>query len=111
MRKAYSDQVSFLASGAGLTSKQVNDIVGKYNGSDRGFNAQTNIKFTLTESQDVILVVYDLLGREVQRVVDGYEEAGIHSVLFDNPGLSSGIYFYCLQVGIIAETKKMILLK
>ena len=75
------------------------------------FNDQTEIKFTLTESQDVSLVVYDLLGREVQRLVDGYAEAGIHTYVFDASDLSSGIYFYRLQVEDAIKTNRMLLLK
>ncbi|MBK7379824.1 MAG: T9SS type A sorting domain-containing protein [Ignavibacteriales bacterium] len=56
------------------------------------------------------LKVYDVLGREVARLVDGYKTSGSYAVDFNASQLSSGIYFYKLQAGSFVETKKMILL-
>lgn len=54
--------------------------------------------------------MYDVLGREVARLVDGYKTSGSYAVDFNASQLSSGIYFYKLQAGSFVETKKMILL-
>jgi hypothetical protein len=75
------------------------------------FNAQTTIRFVLPESQDVVLTIYDLLGRKVQTLLDEYRQAGNHTVTFDASYLSSGVYFYRLQAGDVVETKRMVLLK
>lgn len=75
------------------------------------FNAQTNIRFVLTESQIVQLSIYDILGREVQTLLDEYRQTGIHTVTFDASSLFSGVYFYQLQAGNEVDTKKMVLLK
>jgi len=59
----------------------------------------------------VTLRVYDVLGREVATLVDGYQSAGTHTKAFDGSRLSSGVYFYRLQSGAFVNTKKMVLAK
>ena len=83
------------------------------------FNPSTKIKYNIpsvivsgtTQSQFVSLKVYDALGNEVVTLVNEEKPAGNYEVQFDANGLSSGIYFYKLQVGSFVDTKKMILLK
>jgi len=75
------------------------------------FNATTTISFALSEPQFVYIKVYDLLGREVQTLVNEQRHAGMHAVDFNGSLLSSGIYFYRLQAGYFTESKRMILLK
>jgi predicted outer membrane repeat protein len=75
------------------------------------FNAATNIEFILPEASKAKITVYDLLGREIQTLINEYIQAGLHSVKFDASSLSSGVYFYRLQVGDKVETKRMLLLK
>ncbi|MCE1165687.1 MAG: T9SS type A sorting domain-containing protein, partial [Bacteroidetes bacterium] len=56
--------------------------------------------------------VYDITGKEIERIIDGYQKPGIYSVLFDGGNLSSGIYFYTMFVdGKTIDSKKMILIK
>jgi hypothetical protein len=75
------------------------------------FNPSTNIQYTLESRGKVRLAVYDLLGREVAVLVDGYQNVGTHQVVFSRAGLSSGIYFYMLRTANGVVTKKMVLLK
>jgi hypothetical protein len=81
------------------------------------FNPSTKIKFTVpvtlsgVEGFLVTLKVYDVLGNEVATLVNEEKPAGSFEVNFNAVELSSGIYFYKLQVGSFIETKKMILLK
>jgi len=75
------------------------------------FNPQTEIRFALPEARQVSLVVYDVTGREVARLVEGIVEAGYHKVSFDGTHLPSGIYLYRLQAGDFVETKRMALIK
>jgi len=75
------------------------------------FNAETNIGFALAEEGNVTLVVYDLAGRLVATLVDGYDQAGEHTVTWDASDVSSGIYFYKLTAGDYTETKRMMLVK
>jgi hypothetical protein len=75
------------------------------------FNPSTAIRYQVSGSSNVSLKVYDVLGNEVATLVNEEESAGSYEVNFNAAGLSSGIYFYKLQAGILVETKKMILLK
>lgn len=75
------------------------------------FNPATQIIFDLPESGLTKLAVYDILGREVNVLLNGFKPAGKYTVSFDASGLSSGIYFYTLQSGKVKMTRKMILSK
>jgi len=75
------------------------------------FNPSTTIKFSLPNSSEVSLRVYDALGNEVMSLVNGFKNAGSHSVEMNASSLSSGIYFYKLQAGDFVATKKLTLIK
>ncbi len=75
------------------------------------FNSGTTIKFIIVESMEVKLSIYDLLGREVQTLIDEFRPAGVHTATFDASDLSSGVYFYRLQVREAVEAKPMVLLR
>ncbi len=75
------------------------------------FNPSTRINYTIPTSGLVILKVFDVLGREVQTLVNEAQTKGKHEITFNANGLSSGIYFYRLESGGFIFTKKMILLR
>lgn len=75
------------------------------------FNPMTTIRYQIPEGGFVSLKVYDVLGKEVATLVNGAKEAGSHWVSFNASGLASGVYFYRLQAGGFAETRKMMLVK
>jgi hypothetical protein len=80
------------------------------------FNPQTSISYQLRKSCQVSLRVYDLSGRLVTTLVDGFESAGHKSVEWDardnqGNGIASGIYFYSLVAGDFKETKRMVLMR
>lgn len=75
------------------------------------FNPNTIIKYIVPKNAHVVLVVYDILGREVVRLVEGNHKKGIYEVEFNSADCSNGIYLYSLKVGEFRKTKKMILLK
>ena len=75
------------------------------------FNPVTTIEYTLQNSGEVRMMVYNLLGEEVTRLVDGEMPAGNHIAIWDASNFASGIYFYRLQAGDFVQTKKMVLLK
>jgi len=75
------------------------------------FNPVTTIRFRVTSPSHVLVKVYDVTGREVTTLVDGYYGRGIHQVQFDGSGRASGIYFYRLISSHKIETRKMLLLK
>lgn len=75
------------------------------------FNPTTAIKFNLPEGGNVKLSVYNLLGQEVATLVNGFKEAGSHTVNFDASNLNSGIYLYKIQANGFTQTRKMTLIK
>lgn len=80
------------------------------------FNPSTKIKWQSPISSHQTLKVYDILGNETATLVDEFREAGSYEVNFDAFGLSTGVYFYILEVDSpgerrIKQTGKMILLK
>ena len=75
------------------------------------FNPVTTISFDLPAAGKVSLMVYDIQGREVSRLVDGFRNAGSHEVLFDGSDLSSGVYFTRLISGAFQQTVKLLLMK
>ncbi len=74
-----------------------------------GGNPGTRIGFKVQGVGFVSLKVYDVLGREVATLVDGVQDAGFKSVVFDGSNLPSGVYFYRLTAGGFVQTRKMIL--
>jgi streptogramin lyase len=76
------------------------------------FNSSTTISWQSPVSSWHTIKLYDLMGKEIETIVNGYYEAGSHSTLYIiNSSLSSGVYFYQLKAGKYIQTKKMILLK
>lgn len=76
------------------------------------FNPSTTISWQSPVGSRQTIKVFDVLGREVETIVDSYYDAGFHSKLYiANSALPNGIYFYQLKAGSFIETKKMILLK
>jgi len=76
------------------------------------FNPNTNIRYSLKDDkQFVSLVVYDILGNEIQTLVNEEKSAGTYELNWSAINFPSGIYFYRLKVGSFVETRKMTLLK
>jgi hypothetical protein len=75
------------------------------------FNSATNIRMVLPDQSDVVLEVYDMIGRRVATLADGSYPAGTHNFSWDASGVASGMYIYRLRTGQKAMTKKMLLVK
>ena len=75
------------------------------------FNPTTTIRYMLDSKRFLILSIYDALGNEIIKLVNGEELPGIHKIKIEMKDISSGIYFYRLQAGNNVETKKMIFIK
>ncbi len=75
------------------------------------FNPTTSIKYSVKNNEFVSLKIYDVLGNEIKTLVNETKEAGNYSVEFDASKISSGVYFYRINIGSFIQTKKMILLK
>jgi hypothetical protein len=75
------------------------------------FNPTTNIRFALPKAAFVKLAVYDMLGREVQTLVNENLSPATYEIKWDASQHSSGIYFYRIQTGDYTDVKKMSLIK
>ncbi len=75
------------------------------------FNPITKFEFTIPEYGLVTLKIYDVLGKEIETIVDEELPAGTYKFQLNPKGLASGVYFYRLKAGRFVETKKMILLQ
>ncbi len=75
------------------------------------FNPSTHIDYQLPMSTFVTLKVFDVLGKEIEILVDEHQNAGNHSVLFNASNLPSGVYYYRLETGMNHKIRKFLLLK
>jgi len=75
------------------------------------FNPTTLIQYTLGENTKVEIAVYDLLGQKVATLVNGYQKAGSHQVVWDASKASAGVYLYQMKTKDLVESKKMLLVK
>jgi hypothetical protein len=75
------------------------------------FNPKTKIKMQIAKSSDVKLVVYDALGREIEKLINKQLKPGTYEVEFDGSNYTSGVYFYQIIASDYVDVKKMILVK
>ncbi|MCF8242481.1 MAG: T9SS type A sorting domain-containing protein [Melioribacteraceae bacterium] len=75
------------------------------------FNPSTKISFTVPSSSNVTIKVFDILGREIQTLINKSLSPGNYEVEFNGVGLPSGLYIYKLIAGNYSSAKKMILLR
>ena len=75
------------------------------------FNPSTKLIYSVLQSTNVLIKVYDVLGNEVAILVNEYKSAGRYEAEFDATSLPSGVYFYQLKTDTFIETKKMVLLR
>ncbi|NUM62980.1 MAG: T9SS type A sorting domain-containing protein [Ignavibacteriaceae bacterium] len=75
------------------------------------FNPITSIQYQLPEPAFVTIKVYDVLGNEIETLVNEERDAGSYKIDFNGLELTSGIYYYRIAADNFSQTKKMILLK
>ena len=75
------------------------------------FNPETKINYSVPSKTQITLSVFDVLGREIVKLVNEIQEQGVYEATFDASQFPSGIYFYSLQAGEFTQTRKMMLLK
>ena len=92
-------------------STEIPEVYNLYQNYPNPFNPVTNIKFEIPKTALVKITVYDILGKEIQSILNENKEPGIYEVKFDGSKLSSGTYFYRIEAGNYTAYKKMILMK
>jgi hypothetical protein len=75
------------------------------------FNPTTKIDFEIPNDSKVSIKVFDILGRKITSLVNGFIEAGYHTIEFDGSNFASGMYFYRIHTNGFEKVKKMVLLK
>jgi photosystem II stability/assembly factor-like uncharacterized protein len=97
-----------------VEEEEIDDIPTDYNLTQNypnPFNPSTKIRYSVPQQSQVIIKVFDLLGNEIETLINEEKPAGIYEITWYADGLTSGVYFYQLRVGKFVETKKMILLR
>ncbi len=75
------------------------------------FNPETNIEFSIPKASFVTLSVYDILGREIEKLVNDNLSAGQYNVRFNASNYPSGVYFYKIEAPGFSKTNKMLIIK
>jgi hypothetical protein len=114
----YSDYTNSLQMAYGTSSEKRiisnNNIIKDYalmQNYPNPFNPSTNISYQIPEPGLVQLKVYNLLGKEVESLVDEFKPAGEYSINFNASGLPSGVYIYSLRINGFVQNQKMTLTK
>ena len=97
-----------------ISQKKVNLIPFEYvlyQNYPNPFNPSTTIKYSIPKQANVMLKIYDLLGEEIETLVNEEKSAGNYEVQFDGSGFSSGVYFYQMLSGDFTDTKKFVFMK
>lgn len=111
--RGWLDAVVFEADSS-LSVNRTQEMVGRYEldqNYPNPFNPTTTIRFSLPESEHVMVEVYAITGQVISTLVNEVRPAGWHSVNFDASELSSGVYLYRLITPSQVITKKMLLMK
>jgi hypothetical protein len=111
---AYTYSPTFIwnvITGIHLTNSDLPTVYSLKQNYPNPFNPSTTIKFDIPKDGFVTIRVYNVLGKEVETLVNEYKRAGSYQVNFNASNIASGIYFYQLQAGSFYSVKKMILLK
>ncbi len=98
----------------GIDDNNPTDLPGRFALSQNypnPFNPVTTIQYELPQRSDVQITVYDLLGKEVIKLVYETQEAGFKSVQWDATNIPSGMYFYQIRAGEFIDIKKCVLIK
>ena len=119
MKKMKDGYVYFFAQGiyrfkAPVTNVKAEEIPTKFmlhQNYPNPFNSMTTIEFEIPEKVNVKLKVYNIVGREIETLVDKELEPGKYKFNFNANNLPSGIYLYTLKTPKFVKTKKMILIK
>jgi hypothetical protein len=75
------------------------------------FNPATEIRYQLAAATHINISIYDVAGRRVTTLVEGWQDTGSHRAVFDASDLASGLYIYCIHAGDFVKSGKLLLVK
>ena len=87
------------------------DVLGFDQNFPNPFSQSTTLRYSLPQSMQVRLAVYDILGREIALLVEGRQDAGIYTLEFDGSSLPAGIYLARIELDYLTFTKRMTLIR
>jgi hypothetical protein len=96
--------------GLGTTAK-IPSVFKLYTNYPNPFNPSTTIQYDVPRNTNASLIVYDLLGKEVTKLMNGYVQPGSYEVVWDAANYASGTYFYRFETDYFTDVKKMTLIK
>jgi hypothetical protein len=109
------DSINFYLNKISVGIKQIGITVPSdyrlYQNYPNPFNPISNIKFSIINSGNAKIIIYDIQGREVQTLVNQSLNPGTYETTFDGSMLPSGVYFYKMITNGFIETKRMVLVK
>ena len=115
--RIYGDDQKVISSGSHqMKIKAIPDEYALHHNYPNPFNPTTTILYDVPQEGYVSLVIYDLMGREINKLMNGTMDAGYYSMQWNGRNsfgsmVSAGVYFYQIQVNGFVQTKKMLLLK
>ena len=75
------------------------------------FNPSTRIEYSIVDAGHITVKVYDMAGRLVDQIANGWSNAGVQSVVWNASNHPSGIYFVKLEAGGVSSSQKIVLVK
>jgi hypothetical protein len=93
------------------TKNIIPSTVTLYQNYPNPFNPSTRIEYSIPANAFVIIEIYDVYGREIEKLINKEQEAGRYSITWEPKNIPSGIYYYKIQSGKYSEVRKMILLR
>jgi hypothetical protein len=100
--------------GVTYAEEEINDLILDYylsNNYPNPFNPSTKIRYSVPHPSKVTIKVFDVLGNELETLMNEEKPAGTYEITWYAENLPSGVYFYRIQAGNYVETKKMVLMK
>jgi len=91
--------------------RKVNNSFGLFQNYPNPFNSITNIGYSIGQSSNVSITLYNMLGEKIRTLENIYRNPGNYKIGFDADGLNSGVYYYQLTTDNFQETKRLIHLK
>jgi hypothetical protein len=93
---------------------EINEIPTDYNFSNNypnPFNPSTKIRYSIPQISNVVIKFFDVLGNELETLVNEVKQTGTYEITWNAEGLPRGFYFYQLKAGSFIESKKMLLIR
>jgi hypothetical protein len=75
------------------------------------FNSHTAIQYDIPVASPVVIEIFDILGRKVETLADGFRSAGSYTAVWNPDNVSSGLYFYRFRAGDYSDIRRMLLIK